>query len=727
MWTRNEELKADCITRLNISAAAMNVGGNKYIRFDDCSSVKSPSQTNRTHFHIKKPNFSWFVEGISRGFEMVSERVKGFNRSSPNSSSNKKVLHPQEPFLQRWNKIFVISCVIAVSLDPLFFYIPLVDAEKMCLSLDTKLEIIACVLRSLTDLLYVFHIVLQFRTGFIAPSSRVFGRGELVEDPKVIARRYLKSYFIIDVLSVLPLPQAVILVVIPSVNAPISLVTKELLKIVIFSQYVPRLWRIYPLYKEVTRTSGIFTETAWAGAAFNLFLYMLCSNVIGAFWYLFAVERKDRCWRIACHNHSCNSNDLYCGGKNHGDTSFLKSACLPLEPNEIKAPADFDFGIFLDAHQSHVVEHTQFLRKFCYCFWWGLRNLSSLGQNLKTSNFVWEILFAVFISIIGLVLFSLLIGNMQKYLQSITVRVEEMRVKRRDAEQWMSHRMLPENLRARIRRHEQYKWQETRGVEEESLIRNLPKDLRRDIKRHLCLTLLTRVPMLGQMDEQLLDAMCSRLRPVLYTENSQIAREGDPVDEMIFIMRGTIYTMTTNGGRTGFFNSVYLQPGDFCGEELLTWALLPSSSSSLPISTRTVQAVTDVEAFSLMADDLKFVASQFRRLHSKQLQHTFKYYSQQWRTWAACFIQAAWRRHCRRNIERSIQEAEEDRLQDALTKEGGGTSPTLGSTIYASKFSANLLGRVRRNHPLTAKLSPKLPPLLLQKPAEPDFSGQDDS
>lgn len=130
--------------------------------------------------------------------------------------------------------------------------------------------------------------------------------------------------------------------------------------------------------------------------------------------------------------------------------------------------------------------------------------------------------------------------------------------------------------------------------------------------------------MLGKMDEQLLDAMCSRLRPVLYTENSQIAREGDPVDEMIFIMRGTIYTMTTNGGRTGFFNSVYLQPGDFCGEELLTWALLPGSSSSLPISTRTVQAVKDVEAFSLMADDLKFVASQFRRLHSKQLQHTFK-------------------------------------------------------------------------------------------------------
>lgn len=81
----------------------------------------------------------------------------------------------------------------------------------------------------------------------------------------------------------------------------------------------------------------------------------------------------------------------------------------------------------------------------------------------------------------------------QTYLQSTTTRLEEMRVKRRDAEQWMSHRLLPEGLRERIRRYEQYKWQETRGVDEENLLSNLPKDLRRDIKRHLCLALLMRV------------------------------------------------------------------------------------------------------------------------------------------------------------------------------------------------------------------------------------------
>ena len=229
--------------------------------------------------------------------------------------------------------------------------------------------------------------------------------------------------------------------------------------------------------------------------------------------------------------------------------------------------------------------------------------------------------------------------------------------------------------------------------------------------------------MFEKMDDQLMDAMCDRLKPVLYTEHSYIVREGDPVDEMLFIMRGKLLTVTTNGGRTGFFNSDHLKAGDFCGEELLTWALDPHTSSNLPISTRTVQALEEVEAFALMADDLKFVASQFRRLHSKQLRHTFRFYSQQWRTWAACFIQAAWRRHCRKKLEDSLRE-EEDRLQNALTG-AGGSSPSLGATIYASRFAANALRALRRNGARKARIPEKLPPLMLQKPAEPDFTAED--
>ncbi|WZZ67696.1 hypothetical protein YC2023_079066 [Brassica napus] len=90
---------------------------------------------------------------------------------------------------------------------------------------------------------------------------------------------------------------------------------------------------------------------------------------------------------------------------------------------------------------------------------------STLGQGLETSTYPGEVIFSIVLAIAGLLLFALLIGNMQTYLQSLTVRLEEMRVKRLDSEQWMHHRMLPPELRERDRRYDQYKWLEWRHVE----------------------------------------------------------------------------------------------------------------------------------------------------------------------------------------------------------------------------------------------------------------------
>lgn len=75
----------------------------------------------------------------------------------------------------------------------------------------------------------------------------------------------------------------------------------------------------------------------------------------------------------------------------------------------------------------------------------------------------------------------------------MTARLEQWRVKRRDTEEWMRHRQLPEDLQDRVRRFVQYKWVATRGVEEEEILRSLPLDLRRQIQRHLCLALVRRV------------------------------------------------------------------------------------------------------------------------------------------------------------------------------------------------------------------------------------------
>ena len=59
-----------------------------------------------------------------------------------------------------------------------------------------------------------------------------------------------------------------------------------------------------------------------------------------------------------------------------------------------------------------------------------------------------------------------------------------MEERKRDTEIWMSSKSLPENLKDMIRRHEEEKWQKTRGIEEEAFLQSLPDHIRLHIERN---------------------------------------------------------------------------------------------------------------------------------------------------------------------------------------------------------------------------------------------------
>lgn len=195
-----------------------------YCRLDDLDSrLSSTSDTgvNRCGFNIDGRGLAGhanhatsFKKGIRKGSEGLKSigRSLGFGVSravfpEELKASEKKIFDPQDKFLLSCNKLFVLSCILAVAVDPLFFFLPFINDPSNCLNIDRKLAITATTLRTVIDGFYLIHMALKFRTAYIAPSSRVFGRGELVIDPAQIAKKYLQRDFIIDFLSVFPLPQ----------------------------------------------------------------------------------------------------------------------------------------------------------------------------------------------------------------------------------------------------------------------------------------------------------------------------------------------------------------------------------------------------------------------------------------------------------------------------------------------------------------------------------------
>ncbi|CAD5186803.1 unnamed protein product [Musa acuminata subsp. malaccensis] len=577
----------------------------------------------------------------------VKKWISGLNSYFP-------IMNPHTKVVQQWNKFFVISCLIAIFIDPLFFFLLSVQKNNKCIVFNWSLATAIAVVRSLTDFIYLLHIILQFRLAYVAPESRVVGAGDLVDQPKKIVLHYLRGYFLLDLFVVLPLPQVMILAVIPNyVGSSEANYAKNLLRVTVLLQYIPRIIRFLPLLGGQS-ASGFIFESAWANFVINLLMFALAGHVVGSCWYLFGLQRVNQCLQDTC---SATPNNFNCStlidcGRGHAIQNDARqqwvhdnnsSACF-------NTNGDFDYGIY----QKTVLLTTKSsaVKRYIYSLFWGFQQISTLAGNQVPSYFVWEVLFTMAIVGLGLLLFALLIGNMQNFLQALGRRRLEMQLRRRDVERWMSHRRLPEPLRRKVRQAERFSWAATRGVNEEELLENLPEDIQREIRRHF-FKFLNKVRIFTLMDEPILDAVCEKLRQKVYIGGSAIFYEGGTVEKMVFIVRGKLESIGADG------NVAPLSEGDVCGEELLTWYLEHSSINkeggkirfpgSRLFATRTVKCITNVEAFALRAADLEEVTTLFSRfLRNPRVQGAIRYESPYWRNMAATRIQVAWRYRQRR-------------------------------------------------------------------------------
>lgn len=157
------------------------------------------------------------------------------------------------------------------------------------------------------------------------------------------------------------------------------------------------------------------------------------------------------------------------------------------------------------------------------------------------------------------------------------------------------------------------------------------------------------MPQLQGKSEQLLQLICDYLKPVHYNQHSYIVREGEPLDAMLFITQGIIWNFTTSTAKR---SAKCIEKGSFYGEELLDWGLERSALpelSDLPISVKTTKTHIKVEAFALMANDLRTIVSR----RSETTSHVQ----------AISVVQAAFRRFHEKKIEKSLPLVEEKKIE----------------------------------------------------------------
>ncbi|KAK4426230.1 Cyclic nucleotide-gated ion channel 2 [Sesamum alatum] len=579
------------------------------------------------------------------------------NRPRPkNRTFRSRVLDPRSKRVQRWNRALLLARGMALAVDPLFFYaLSIGRGGSPCLYMDGGLAAVVTVLRTGVDAVHLCHLWLQFRLAYVSRESLVVGCGKLVWDARAIAAHYLRSVkgFWFDAFVILPIPQAVFWLVVPRLikDEQIKLIMTILLLIFLF-QFLPKVYHSICLMRRMQKVTGYIFGTIWWGFGLNLIAYFIASHVAGGCWYVLAINRVASCLKQQCARSgtcnlslSCSEEVCYqfllpsgtlnnpCGG--NSTVVLRKPLCL-----DVNGP--FRYGIYKWALP--VVSSNSIAVKILYPIFWGLMTLSTFGNDLEPTSHWLEVMFSICTVLSGLMLFTLLIGNIQVFLHSVMARKRKMQLRCRDMEWWMKRRQLPSQLRQRVRRYERQRWAIMGGDDEMELIQDLPEGLRRDIKRFLCLDLIKKVPLFHSLDDLILDNICDRVKPLVFSKDEKIIREGDPVPRIVFIMRGSVKS-SQNLSR-GIVATSILKPGGFFGDELFSWCLRRPFIDRLPASSATFTCIESTEAFALYANDLRYITDHFRyKFANERLRRTARYYSSNWRTWAAVNIQLAWRRY----------------------------------------------------------------------------------
>ncbi|CAA0823376.1 Cyclic nucleotide-gated ion channel 2 [Striga hermonthica] len=586
----------------------------------------------------------------------IKNRIGRPKAGSGGDGRRPPVLDPRTKRVQRWNRAFLLARGMALAVDPLFFYaLSIGRGGSPCLYMDGGLAAVVTVLRTCLDAVHLCHLWLQLRLAYVSRESLVVGCGKLVWDPRAIAAHYLRSVkgFWFDVFVILPVPQAVFWLILPKLikEEQIKLIMTILLIIFMF-QFLPKVYHSIYLMRRMQKVTGYIFGTIWWGFGLNLIAYFIASHVAGGCWYVLAIQRVASCLKQQCAlNGSCNLS-LSCSEEvcyqfllpsdTLGNPCGRNSTVVVRKPMCLDVNGPFRYGIYKWALP--VVSSNSVAVKILYPIFWGLMTLSTFGNDLEpTSNWL-EVMFSISTVLSGLLLFTLLIGNIQVFLHAVMAKKRKMQLRIRDMEWWMKRRQLPSQLRHRVRRYERQRWATVGCDDEMELIRDLPEGLRRDIKRFLCLDLIKKVPLFDSLDDLILDNICDRLKPLIFSKDEKIIREGDPVPRIVFMVRGRV--KSSQRLSRGMVATSLLEAGGFFGDELLSWCLRRPFMERLPASSATFTCIESTEAFALEANDLKYITDHFRyKFANEKLMRTARYYSSNWRTWAAVNIQLAWRRY----------------------------------------------------------------------------------
>jgi len=172
--------------------------------------------------------------------------------------------------------------------------------------------------------------------------------------------------------------------------------------------------------------------------------------------------------------------------------------------------------------------------------YWCITTITTIGYGDITPSTNVQTIYTMFVQITGAGMYGYIIGNLASMLANSDLARTQFRAKMEKIQTFMQYRDVPGDLQDNIRQYYDYLWNNRRGFDESAVLEELPSSLKLQVALHLNKEIIEKVPMFKGAPEDFVRQIVLNLKPVLYTPTDYVFRKGDMGDQMYFISRGSV-------------------------------------------------------------------------------------------------------------------------------------------------------------------------------------------
>jgi len=335
-----------------------------------------------------------------------------------------------------------------------------------------------------TDIIFVIDILLNFFTGFEDPN-----KSEIVIDLSSIAKRYLKGFFLFDLVATFPF-QYVILNSSLTITNNLSKLGKlpklikafkaikllKLLRAYKFSLLIAKLELEYNVHYGITKLIS------------NIIIMLLITHVSGCFWYLVGIN---------------GSKDPVNGGWVYRYNYSSRS-----------------IGV-----------------QYVASLYWAFSSLTSVGYGDIVGKTVQEQFYSMLIMLIGATWYGFIVSSMTSIMTSFDAQNKAVRDKIIHVNEFIRATQLPPGLARQVRSYFEFKisrtqkaFLATKNFDAQELLLQMSSGLRSDILLFLEKELVENIDFFKNKIPQLIADAVSVMQPILAPEGENIIKKGSRAD-----------------------------------------------------------------------------------------------------------------------------------------------------------------------------------------------------